>query len=72
MRKLLIGFFFRERYRDLIEAADKITEMKDISLSVIKDIEGVGAAMDQLQLRSNKPSRSVKQKESTAYRYYNA
>ncbi|XP_075235076.1 conserved oligomeric Golgi complex subunit 1 [Lycorma delicatula] len=38
-----------ERYRDLIEAADKITEMKEISQLVIKDIEGVSSATDDLQ-----------------------
>ncbi|RZF48010.1 hypothetical protein LSTR_LSTR002076 [Laodelphax striatellus] len=37
-----------ERYRDLIEAADTIAEMKDISLNVIEDINKVSASTEDM------------------------
>ncbi|XP_039287116.1 conserved oligomeric Golgi complex subunit 1 isoform X2 [Nilaparvata lugens] len=37
-----------ERYRDLIEAADTIAEMKDISLNVIEDINKVSASTEEM------------------------
>lgn len=38
-----------ERYRDLIEAADKIAEMKLISERVIEDVDRMSAATSQMQ-----------------------
>jgi hypothetical protein len=51
--------FFRERYRDLIEAADKIAEMKLLSEQVITDVESMTSALGLLQ---KKHSDNVKPK----------
>lgn len=40
---------FRERYRDLIEAADTISEMKLLSDDVIRDVEKMSLATSLLQ-----------------------
>lgn len=44
-------FIFSERYRDLIEAADTISIMKNLSEKVIEDVNKMKTATAELQQR---------------------
>lgn len=44
-----IKFYFSERYRDLIEAADRIADMKQTAESIISHIENMSTKCLQLQ-----------------------
>lgn len=46
---LYIKFYFSERYRDLIEAADRIADMKQTAEGIISHIENMSSKCLQLQ-----------------------
>ncbi|XP_014249303.1 conserved oligomeric Golgi complex subunit 1 isoform X2 [Cimex lectularius] len=53
-----------ERYRDFIEAADTIKEMKELSLRIIKDVEKINSLMVDLQKNQRTYKPEHRQKES--------
>ena len=46
-----MNLFYRERYRDLIEAADTIAEMQNSADSICKHIQDVEGLCESLQQR---------------------
>lgn len=47
--KLVHFLFFSERYRDLIEAADTISQMKKLSENIIDDVNTMRLSTAELQ-----------------------